>query len=382
MADQDTTDAPDAPATPRPPSLEDLQHWTWVMGRAQQMMMEHLARQMGEAAEKAADATAPEKAAQAAAQWPAMNLFGDPAKLMEAQAQMWAEGLGIWQRALAGAAGEKAAEEKSALAEKADRDKRFAAPEWRDNPLFDTIRQTYLLVSDRLLGSVDAIEGVDAETREKMRFLTRSFVDAMAPSNFALTNPQVLEKAMETKGESLLKGLEHMLGDLSRGQLTHTESGAFEVGRNIAMTPGKVVDADAALPADPICAGDRAGAGNPADHLPALDQPLLHSRSEPEEELHQMGGRAGAECVHRLLEVGRREHEGRPARRLCPRPDRGDRHRPGRARRRAGPCDRLLRGGDDAGGDAGAAPRAGRSGQGGLARPSSPRRSIFPRRAI
>ena len=139
-----------------------------------------------------------------------MNLFGDPAKLMQAQAQMWTEGStsgsGRWPRR-AGRGGAQ----KSALAEKADKDRRFAAPEWRDNPLFDTIRQTYLLVSERLLGSVDAIEGVDEATREKMRFTTRAFVDAMAPTNFALTNPQVIERAMETKGESLLHGLEHML---------------------------------------------------------------------------------------------------------------------------------------------------------------------------
>ncbi|HKR25343.1 MAG TPA: class I poly(R)-hydroxyalkanoic acid synthase [Allosphingosinicella sp.] len=229
MADPDT-----ATATPpfSAPSLEDLQHWTWVMGRAQQMMMEHLAAQMGVAAERAADAPA-----QGAAAWPAMNWFADPAKLMEAQAQMWAEGLNIWQRALSG----PAAGESSALAAKADKDRRFAAPEWRDNPLFDTIRQTYLLISDRLLGSVDAIEGVDEETRGRIRFMTKAFVDAMSPSNFALTNPQVLERAMETKGESLLHGLEHMLNDLEKGQLTHTDPDAFEVGRNIATTPGKVI---------------------------------------------------------------------------------------------------------------------------------------------
>jgi polyhydroxyalkanoate synthase subunit PhaC len=239
----DTTDTKDAEAPTAPafaaPSLEDMQHWTWVMGRAQQLMMEHLAQQMGEAAEKAAGAAAPEKAQAGMVQWPGMSLFGDPAKLMEAQAQMWAEGLDIWQRALSPAGAE--GESKSALAEKADKDRRFAAPEWRDNPLFDTIRQTYLLVSDRLLGSVDAIEGVDAATREKMRFTTKAFVDAMSPSNFALTNPQVLEKAMETKGESLLHGLEHMLKDMEKGQLTHVQPGAFEVGRNIATTPGKVI---------------------------------------------------------------------------------------------------------------------------------------------
>jgi polyhydroxyalkanoate synthase len=237
MADNNTKDA-DAPTTsPFPtPSLEDLQHWTFVMGRAQQLMMEHLAQAMGDAADKAA---APAQAEKVAQSWPGMSLFGDPAKLMEAQAQMWAEGLDIWQRALSPARGE--GEEKSALAQKADQDKRFAAPEWRDNPLFDTIRQTYLLVSDRLLGSVDALEGVDEATRAKIRFTTRAFVDAMAPSNFALTNPQVLERAMETKGESLLHGLEHMLKDLEKGQLTHVQPDAFEVGRNIATTPGKVI---------------------------------------------------------------------------------------------------------------------------------------------
>ncbi|HYD11335.1 MAG TPA: class I poly(R)-hydroxyalkanoic acid synthase [Allosphingosinicella sp.] len=240
----ETKDTPETPTSPFPaPSLEDLQHWTWVMGRAQQMMLEHMAQQLGEATEKAAAAADPGHAGRVTQAWPGMNLFADPAKLMEQQAQLWTEGLGIWQRALAKAAGgaEVAKEEPSALAEKADRDKRFAAPEWRDNPLFDTIRQTYLLISERLLGSVDAIEGVDEATREKLRFTTRAFVDAMSPSNFALTNPLVIEKAMETKGESLLSGLQNMLSDLEKGQLTHVQPGAFEVGRNLAMTPGKVV---------------------------------------------------------------------------------------------------------------------------------------------
>lgn len=235
MADPQTKDSSAPAASPFPgPSLEDMQHWTWVMGRAQQLMMEHLSGQMGAAAQAAPD---PEKAAErAAAQWPAMNLFGDPAKIMQMQADLWTEGLSIWQRALGGGDGGR-----SALQEKADKDRRFAAKEWRDNPLYDTIRQTYLLISERMLGSVDAIEGVDEATREKLRFSTRAFVDAMSPSNFALTNPQVIGRAIETKGESLLHGLEHMLQDLDSGQLTHVDKGAFEVGRNIAATPGKVV---------------------------------------------------------------------------------------------------------------------------------------------
>jgi polyhydroxyalkanoate synthase len=221
MADPDTQ-APETPAPPLP-SLEEMQHWTWVMGRAQQLMLEHVARAMGEAAEPKAP------------QLPWMNLFGDPAKIAQQQAELWTEGLAIWQRALGGEA------PRTELADKADQDRRFAAPQWRDNPLFDMIRQSYLLVSERLLGSVDAVDGLDPKQREKLRFVTRNFVDAMAPSNFAATNPLVLERAMATKGESLLKGLEHMLGDISKGQLTHTDPEAFEVGRNIAVTPGKVV---------------------------------------------------------------------------------------------------------------------------------------------
>jgi polyhydroxyalkanoate synthase len=226
MADQDTQKL----TTPSLPSLQDLQHWTWVMGRAQQMMMEHVARQMGEAAK-----TAPASPAQIAAQWPGTNMLPDPGKIAQAQVDMWTQGLSIWQRALGGQS------HKTELTEKADKDKRFNAPEWQQNPLFDMIRQSYILISDRLLGSVEALEGVDDEARQRLRFATRAFVDAMAPSNFAMTNPQVLARTLETRGDNLLKGLENMLRDLSKGQLSHTDPEAFEVGRNIAVTPGKVV---------------------------------------------------------------------------------------------------------------------------------------------
>jgi polyhydroxyalkanoate synthase len=98
-----------------------------------------------------------------------------------------------------------------------------------------------LQISDQLLGTVDQIENLDPDMREKLRFATRSFVDAMSPSNFALTNPQVLKRTMETRGENLLKGLANMLKDIAAGQLTQTKPGVFEVGRNLATTPGKVI---------------------------------------------------------------------------------------------------------------------------------------------
>ncbi len=211
------------------PTLEDWQHWTLVMGRAQQMLMEFWAEQMKEG--QPVPAWSP-PAFGFAEHSPSAT---DPMALMSAGAQAWAKGLETWGKVLGGVTAAPA------LDEKERKDRRFSAPEWRDNPIFDTIRRTYLQISDQLLGTVDDMEGVDTDTREKLRFATRSFVDAMSPSNFALTNPQVLKRTMETRGENLLKGLANMLNDIASGQLTQTKAGVFEVGRNIATTPGKVV---------------------------------------------------------------------------------------------------------------------------------------------
>jgi polyhydroxyalkanoate synthase len=207
------------------PTLEDWQHWTLVMGRAQQMMMEFWAEGL--------------KNDQPFPGWspPAFG-FGeqaattDPMALMSAGAQAWSKGLESWGKMLGGV---------SAPDTKERKDRRFAAPEWSANPIFDTIRQTYLRVSDQLLGTVDEIENLDDAARERLRFATRSFVDAMSPSNFAVTNPEVVKKTLETRGENLLKGLANMLKDIAAGQLTQTKPGVFEVGRNLATTPGKVV---------------------------------------------------------------------------------------------------------------------------------------------
>jgi polyhydroxyalkanoate synthase len=203
------------------PSLEDWQHWTLVMGRAQQMLMEAWAKGL-------------ETDGPPAAWPPAFGQFAgagaDPMAMMAAGADAWAKGLDAWGKLLGATA--QAAEKK---------DRRFSAEEWSENPLFDTIRQSYLAISDQLLGSVDEVQGVDAETRQRLKFATKSFVDAMSPSNFALTNPQVMKRTIETKGESLLNGLQNMLRDIGQGQVTQSKPGAFEVGRNLAMTPGKVI---------------------------------------------------------------------------------------------------------------------------------------------
>jgi polyhydroxyalkanoate synthase len=219
------TDDPDIGAIP---SLEDWQHWTLVMGRAQQMLMEFWAESLGK------DKPLPDWSPGAFG-FAEQGSASDPMALMSAGAQAWAKGLETWGKMLGGVTAAPAAGEPER------KDRRFAAPEWRDNPIFDAIRKSYLQISDQLLGTVDEIEGVDAATRERLRFATKSFVDAMSPSNFALTNPQVLKRTLETRGENLLKGLANMLEDIAAGQLTQTKAGAFEVGRNLATTPGKIV---------------------------------------------------------------------------------------------------------------------------------------------
>jgi len=202
------------------PGLDELQHWTGVLGRAQQMMLDHVARLPAPAAANPFDP------AGLLAVWPAP----DPKVIAQAQADFWRDSLDLWRRML----------DPGAVPEP-DGDRRFAAPQWRDNPLFDLIRQTYALVSEHMLRAVEAFERLDPKQREQLRFATRAFLDAMAPANFAVTNPEALERIAETRGESLLKGLRHLLDDLARGQLTHTDPQAFRLGENIAATPGKVI---------------------------------------------------------------------------------------------------------------------------------------------
>ena len=119
-------------------------------------------------------------------------------------------------------------------------DRRFRAPAWR-SPAFDLIRRGYEMLSAQLMEGVETVGGLDQRQRDQLRFATRGFVEAMSPSNFPLTNPEVIERTIATKGQSLRAGLDHLMADLARGQLTHTDSAAFELGRNIATTPGKVV---------------------------------------------------------------------------------------------------------------------------------------------
>ncbi len=119
-------------------------------------------------------------------------------------------------------------------------DKRFKDASWREQPYYDLLKQTYLLGSRQLHEFVDRAQ-VDDRTRLQLRFYARQFIDAMSPSNFPATNPEVIRKAIETRSTSLTDGMKNLIDDLQKGRITRVDESAFEVGRNLATTPGSVV---------------------------------------------------------------------------------------------------------------------------------------------
>jgi polyhydroxyalkanoate synthase len=119
-------------------------------------------------------------------------------------------------------------------------DKRFKDASWREQPYYDLLKQTYLLASRQLHEFVDKAQ-VDEKTRLQLRFYARQFIDAMSPSNFPATNPEVIRKAIETRSASLTGGMQNLVDDLQKGRITRVDESAFEVGRNLATTPGNVI---------------------------------------------------------------------------------------------------------------------------------------------
>src|SRR5438045_4822252 len=124
-------------------------------------------------------------------------------------------------------------------------DRSFSAKAGSDNAVFDFIKQSYLLTARSIQSAVKNVEGLDDGAARKVDFYTRQFVDAIAPSNFVMTNPEVLRATIESRGENLLNGLKNLLDDMERGkgrlQISMTDMAAFRLGDNVAATPGKIV---------------------------------------------------------------------------------------------------------------------------------------------
>jgi len=169
------------------------------------------------------------------------RLIANPARLVAAQLGFWQDYMTLWQntaRRIMGGEPEPVIDAPSS-------DRRFKDDAWRENEVFDFIKQSYLLSARYVQDVVRQVDGLDPKTAQKVDFYARQFVDAMSPSNFLLTNPEVLRKTAETGGENLLKGLNNLLGDLERGKgklhIKMTDMEAFKLGENIGVSPGKVV---------------------------------------------------------------------------------------------------------------------------------------------
>jgi len=143
----------------------------------------------------------------------------------------------LWQGMLAKAPDQPA----PAVAVPEAGDKRFAHPAWAESPIYDYLRQAYLINAETLKRMADAAPLPDERARQRMRFLTRQMVDAMAPSNFVATNPEFVQTALATNGESIRQSINNLIEDLDKGRISMTDDAAFEVGRNLAVTPGAVV---------------------------------------------------------------------------------------------------------------------------------------------
>ncbi|HLW91780.1 MAG TPA: class I poly(R)-hydroxyalkanoic acid synthase [Roseiarcus sp.] len=171
----------------------------------------------------------------------AERYFSDPQRAFQAQSALSKQFVALWASTLHRLHGETAAP----VAPPDPSDKRFADPEWRDNPYYDFIKQAYVMTSRWAGDLVVAAEGIDQHTRDKAQFYVRQLSAALSPSNFLPTNPELMRATLAESGENLVRGLQMMTEDVAagRGQLRirHTDASKFELGKNMAATPGKVV---------------------------------------------------------------------------------------------------------------------------------------------
>jgi polyhydroxyalkanoate synthase len=170
----------------------------------------------------------------------AKAMGGDRDAVLTAQTQWWNNVMTLWESTARRMLGGEAA----SVVEPAPGDRRFKAEAWRDNEVFDFIKQSYLLTANAMQDMVGNLHGLDTKERGRIAFYTRQFADAFAPTNFPLTNPDVLKATMASNGENLVKGLDNLLADIERGhgELSIRQSAdGFTIGENVATAPGKVV---------------------------------------------------------------------------------------------------------------------------------------------
>src|SRR5687767_11348545 len=169
------------------------------------------------------------------------RMAADPAMMASATMNLWLDQMRLWQSTWMRMFGVDTAP----IAEPDKGDARFKDEDWSKNFLFDLIKQSYLISARHIREAVANVDGLPPDSEKKVAFFTRQYVDALAPSNFLLTNPQVLRETLASGGQNLVRGLKNLLTDIEKGggnlRISMTDESAFQLGRNVATAPGKVV---------------------------------------------------------------------------------------------------------------------------------------------
>ena len=218
---------------------------TAELAKVAQQVAERSSKILGEFAQKQAESMSAAVRDEMGIAKAFMDLYtrmaSDPALLATVTMNMWMEQMRLWQTSWMKMLGMPA----PAVAEAPKGDWRFKDEEWSKNFLFDYIKQSYLIAARNIQEAVSKVEGLPPESQKKVAFFTRQYVDALAPSNFLLTNPQVLRETLASGGQNLVRGLNNLLADIEKGggqlRISMTDESAFQLGRNVATSPGKVV---------------------------------------------------------------------------------------------------------------------------------------------
>ena len=222
-------------------------------------------------------------------------------RAVELQSRLGKAYLDLWGAAVKRLSGESA----GPVVTPDPKDRRFADPEWSSNQFFDFVKQAYLLSTDWADHLVEDAKDLDPHTRQKAEFYVKQIANALSPSNFVLTNPELLRETLGSNAENLARGMHMLAEDIEAGggdlKIRQSDAAKFEVGRNLAVTPGKVIFENELMQLIQYAPSTPSGAEAAAADRAALDQQVLRARSHAGKILHQMVRRPGADGVRDLL---------------------------------------------------------------------------------
>jgi polyhydroxyalkanoate synthase len=221
-----------------PDPKEVAKTYAEVAQRASKLLSDHIQKQV----KKGISAPADELGIAQAFMDMMGKLLANPYRLAQAQMNLVWDYFSLWQHSMMRFTGMTPS---APIAAPDKSDKRFKDEEWQEHFLFDFIKQSYLITARHIHDTVSSVDGLDDQSQKKVNFYTRQYIDALSPSNFALTNPEVFRETVKSHGQNLIKGLNNLLRDVEEGdgnlRVKMTDTTAFELGKNVATTPGKVV---------------------------------------------------------------------------------------------------------------------------------------------